>query len=223
MALTQKQESGINLEKPVSWFLEQKMKFGERVDHNRFDDSYPLDNHNVVDIVVKGKALIECTNPKETTWMTDEIMGKKLDYFHRTDPQHWLIWFLVVSFANFSQAIMDRIKRLKIHIVILGFHSDKNNFWKVIQTLFHSTIYRLLSSKPKPQPPTSIPVSIHQTRLSVIDYAASSQETNNLHQHRGQVVRPVIPITHPCQVGHPDHERWLEHQYELMEKASCQG
>lgn len=30
------------------------------------------------------------------------------------------------------------------------------------------------------------------------------------------VRKPVIPINYPCQVGHPDHEKWLEREYDKM-------
>lgn len=197
MALTQKQESGINLEKPVSWFLEQKMKFGDRVDHNRFDDSYPLDNHNVVDIVVKGKALVECTNPKETTWMGDEIMGKKLDYFQRIDPQHFLVWFLIVSFANFSDAIKQLIKRLGIILVETGIHADNSNFWETIKRLFHTRLYSTLTKIVKSnlvrpfrfsvqtiqQLLFPSPIPIVSTPVSVTNSVSISKTETNLHQH----------------------------------------
>jgi hypothetical protein len=230
MVLTQKQESGINLEKPVSWFLEQKMKFGDRVDHNRFDDSYPLDNHNVVDIVVKGKALVECTNPKETTWMSDEIMSKKLDYFHRIDPYHFLVWFLIISFANFSDAIKQLIKRLGIILVETGIHADKSNFGETIKRLFHTRLYSTLTkivksnlvrpSKflvqtiqqllfPSPIPVTSIPVSV-TTSTSV------SKTETNLHQHTTSIAEEYrlyyedMKENDIWSVNHPYHQRIMD-------------
>lgn len=233
MALTPKQESGINLEKPVSWFLEQKMKFGDRVDHNRFDDSYPLDNHNVVDIVVKGKALVECTNPKETTWMGDEVMGKKLDYFQRIDPHHFLVWFLIISFANFSDAIKQQIKKMGIVLIELGVHADKNNFWEIIKRLFHTRLYSFITKTVKTNlaRPTkflvrtiqsllyssSIPVpnTVSVTTMPVVNTQSTllTSNGNHLHQHQLSIEEQYSQYREDMKqysvwsVQHPYHER----------------
>jgi len=223
MALTQKQESGINLEKPVSWFLEQKMKFGDRVDRNRFDDSYPLDNHNVVDIVVRGKALSECTNPKETTWMDDDIMQKKLDYFNRVDPHHFLIWFLIVSFANFSESIKQQIRKAGIVLIELGIHADKSNFWGIIKRLFHTRLYSILTKivKSNLARPSKFLIKTIQSLFSTfipipvpVTYSTPvTTELNNLHQHSktideeySQYEKNMRESFNIWSVHHPKHE-----------------
>ena len=92
-----KYETGISLEKAVALFINQKL--GLQCSHNDFDPSkYAFDHHNTVDIVAEDKVLIECTNPKETTFMNDKIMDSKIEYFHRQDPEHSKLWVMVVSF-----------------------------------------------------------------------------------------------------------------------------
>jgi len=225
VALTQKQVSGINLEKPVSWFLEQKMKFNETVDHNAFDDSYPTDNHNVVDIVVKGKALIECTNPKETTWMSDEIMRKKLDYFQRIDPHHYLIWFLIISFVNFSDAIKHLIKRLRIILVETGIHAEKSNFREVVKRLFHTSLYSTLTKIVKSnivRPSRFLVQTIQQllipisTPMSVSNSVFVSKSVTNLHQHTSSIEDEYRQYYEDMKqneiwsVNHPHHQRIMD-------------
>lgn len=130
--LSENDINGINLEYSVAWTMEHKFKI--RVDHNRFDDSYPLDNHNIVDITSES-SLTECTNPKETTWMNDEVMAKKLQYFIRRDPLHLLKWILIISFANFSDAIKQLIQQMRIELIELGFHADYKLDWRIVHAL----------------------------------------------------------------------------------------
>jgi hypothetical protein len=140
-----KQKAGIALEKPVAHFIEQKMSFGSKVDHHSFDlRFYPNDNHNIVDIVIKDKALVECTNPKASTWLDDITMQNKLEYFLRKDPLHLLLWVLIVAFANFSQHILDEINRLGTVLIVLNLRATPYNFHTVIKRLFHSRLYSLL-------------------------------------------------------------------------------
>lgn len=119
-------QNGIPLEKQTSQFLIQKMHLGNLVSHNNFDPRfYPNENSNIVDITISDKLLIECTNPKQSTWLDDEIMMNKLGYYTRKDPHHLLFWVLVVSFANFSQYIHEQINKLNIILVVLNIHADK--------------------------------------------------------------------------------------------------
>lgn len=184
--LNQNHINGIALENPVAQFLKHKLKFGDLVDHNSFNESeYPNDNHLIVDAEVKGKALIECTNPKETTFFCDKDIGKKLDYFHRRDPKHLLIWFLVISFANFSQYIADKLKEMRIHLIELGFHAEQ--FSKVINRLFHSQLYQILKPH-KPKPKSAQPIFIQQSLSTSVNTVnpipnliINNLITNNLH------------------------------------------
>jgi hypothetical protein len=226
---------GIPFEKYVSRFFE-KCGLGSIVDHNNFDPSiYPNDNHNVVDIVLKDKALIECTNPEPTTFMGDEIMENKLDYFHRRDPFHSLLWVLIVSFAVFSNAIMQRIKQLGIILVVLNEHADKTNRQSFIRHLFrtklHSIIKRLKPRTKKPSYSSSLTITtIDQysvTNSSVVNTNSPASVTREhyLHQHQditadesSRIVKPKIVISNPCQIGHPDHEAWLRRMMERAER-----
>lgn len=121
------------------------MKLSSLVDHNDFNPAkYPNDNHNIVDIEISDKILIECTNPKPSTEMNDSIMLNKLDYFHRKDPLHLLIWVLLVSFANFSEFILNKIKELNIILIELKVRADEFSNRHVVKQLFKSKLYSLI-------------------------------------------------------------------------------
>jgi len=227
--LTQNQLSGIHLEKTVSWFLEHKMKLGDEVDHNRFDDSYGQDNHNIVDILAKRKALFECTNPKETTWMDDDIMENKIDYFQRADPHHFLVWFLIVSFANFSDAIKQLIKRLGIILIETGIHAEKSNFWQTINRLYHTRLYSVLTKTVKSNQArptkflvktiqsllTLVPNTVSVTTMPVVDTQSTllTSNGNHLHQHQLSIEEQYSQYREDMKqysvwsVQHPYHER----------------
>jgi hypothetical protein len=184
--------SGIPLEKQVSHWLMFKMKLNSLVDPNDFNPAkYPNDNHNIVDIAVSNKLLIECTNPKPSTEMNDSIMQNKLDYFTRKDPAHLLFWVLVVSFANFSEFILNKIKELNIILVTLNIHADQTSHSSVIKQLFKSKLYglikRLFKSKFAP-----IFVNKLKGNNQLLDKYVTTAYTvnnnsdithNNLHQH----------------------------------------
>lgn len=214
--LTDRQESGIDLEKPVSNFLEQRMKLGSRVDHNSFNPSqYGQDNHNIVDIVVKDKALIECTNPKETTFMNDSIMNEKLDYCERKDPKHSLIWVLLVSFAVFSTVIMERIKRMGAILIVLNLRATHNNFHTVINRLYHSKLYQLaqkFNHRPKFKCSSSIsPSSLSPSpsySLTTLDSCASREVTNYLYQHTDPSEKAPHPALEEPNRRFEDRERF---------------
>lgn len=142
--------NGLPLEKAIAHFLEQKMHLGNEVKHNEFEpDKYPLSNRLIVDFWIAFKMLIECTNPKESTFMNDKIMLNKIDYFRRVDPLHLRLWVLIISFANFSKAIMQAIKDAGITLIELGIHADKYNFCNVVKQLFKSRLYGLVKSNLK--------------------------------------------------------------------------
>jgi hypothetical protein len=142
--------NGIPLEKYVCRFFEQN-GFGSELDHNTFNPSkYPFDNHNIVDIVITNKALIECTNPKETTFLSDEIVKEKLDYFTRKDPKHLLPWFLIISFAVFSDTIKQLIDKLGITLIVLNRYANTNNRSAFLRALYRSKLYSVVKHlKPK--------------------------------------------------------------------------
>jgi hypothetical protein len=226
--LTEKQVNGIYLEKPVSWFSEDKLKLGDKVDHNRFDEQYGMDNHLIVDMAVKGECLAECTNPKQTTWMDDDIMENKLDYFRRADPHHFLVWFLIVSFANFSDAIKQQIKKMGIVLIELGVHADKNNFWEIIKRLFHTRLYSFITKtvKQKLARPSKFlidtiqsilyPSSLPVTSIPVVVSTQSALLTtnrNHLHQHQlsieeeySQYEKDMRESFNIWSVHHPKHK-----------------
>ena len=138
-----KYESGIDFEKAVALFIKQKL--GLRCSHNDFNPSkYAFDHHNTVDIVVEEKILIECTNPKESTSMNDTIMDSKIEYFHRQDPKHNMLWVMVVSFLVFSKEMKAKIRSEGIHLVPIYVHAEKENLHKTIRALFESALFKLL-------------------------------------------------------------------------------
>ena len=85
------------------------------------------------------KMLIECTNPKYTSWLEDEILEKKIDYFYKADPEHKKSWVLVTSFDNWSKAIKERLRTSNITVIKIGVHLNSRNwkrFWLPLSKLF---------------------------------------------------------------------------------------
>ncbi len=168
---TPRYESGIPLEKAVVNFLG---KMGISNSHNDFSPSrYVNDNHNVVDVVLKergeDKALIECTNPKETTFMNNRIMKSKIEYFHRADPEHKNLWVLLISFLTFSKEIMELIIKEGIQLVVLNKRVTSENIHKVIRGLFTSPLFTLLrpfSRKYRENPRKAEPTKTRKTTLT---------------------------------------------------------
>ena len=113
--------------------------------HNEFSESkYPLENGLIVDgeLRISGRhILIEATNPKETTFLNDEIMQKKIAYFQRRDPFHLCDWVLVCSYTKWSKKVKDSMEKLGIEVVELGIRAEEHNFPEVIHSLFHSRLY----------------------------------------------------------------------------------
>lgn len=79
-------------------------------------------------------------------------------------------------------------KRLNIHIIDLGFHAEQ--FGQVIKRLFKSSLYHLLSFKPKVKPTIkSAQPNFIQSTLPVVNNSQSISKYNlhiskyNLHQH----------------------------------------
>jgi hypothetical protein len=172
--------SGICLENVVSQFLKQYMSFGNRVKHNDFSPKkYPNENSNIVDIFLENKALIECTNPKDTTFMQDSIMNEKIDYFIRKDKEHKFLWCLVVSFYVSSKAILQRIKDLGIHLIVLNVTATKTNFHKVKYALYKSKLYQLLKPKSASKPTKIKPDSIHIPLSNHIYHTINTLSSNN--------------------------------------------
>jgi hypothetical protein len=195
--LTANQLNGISLERTVTWFMAQKLHV--KTDHNRFDNFYPLDNHNAVDMVT-DKALIECTNPKETTkFEHDADIENKFDYFKRKDPTHNRMWFFVISFITaISTAMLKLAHKLGIIIIALGYHSEPTTFWSIIKRLFHTRLYYLL----KKRAPSSIVHSV-VTKPSIVVNANTTTTGSKqaLHQHTSIKVEYT-------QTRFPDRERF---------------
>lgn len=214
-------ESGIPLEKAVVNFLG---KMGISNSHNNFTpSSYVNDNHNVVDIVLKergqDKALIECTNPKETTFMNNRIMKSKMEYFHRKDPEHSYLWVLVVSFLTFSKEIMELIVKEGIQLVVLNKRVTKENIHRVIRGLFNSPLFTLLrpfSIKHREEPRKQEPTETKKTTLtkqipSKSKVAKSIDSSHYLYQHQRlsknlQVLRVIEFLAGNNGKGRPEKE-----------------
>jgi len=180
--------SGINQEKYINRFFE--MNGLGSIDHNSYDPSkYPFDNHLITDFELKDKALFECTNPKETTFLDDSIMENKIDYFKRKDPAHLLMWFLVVSFAVFSDKIKQLINKLGVTLIVLNYYATKTNRTAFIRHLFKSKFYSVIKRLKGKKSPSSI--SAQYTITTIPQYAVISNPALNipayLHQHRDTV------------------------------------
>lgn len=141
--LTPKQFSGLQLEETILTFLN---KIGLKSQHNDFSNYTVPNVEQAVDFVIPDIALIECTNPKETTPMNDEIMNNKIDYFHRRDPEHkFPLWFLTISFLTFSKAIAERLLREGIIPIVLGETANEFNHHKLVRRLLNTDLFKMLS------------------------------------------------------------------------------
>ena len=118
--------AGYWLERPVQLGLSYaKILFeGNPMNINHYPRSIGLS----VDVQTENM-LIECTNPKRTTWMENKIMDEKIEYFHKADPEHKKTWFLIASFTNWSKKIKKRFSTLKITVLAIGARLHSRN-WK---------------------------------------------------------------------------------------------
>jgi hypothetical protein len=140
-------KNGILLEKFAVWFLIQKLGFNHKqISHNDFSpEKYPFEHDNIVDIKIEDLALIEVTNPKESTFMNDEIMQKKIDYFERADFLHKFIWILIMSFANISNAIRKQLEDKHIFLIELNVTATNRNRHAIKRALFKTKINAILN------------------------------------------------------------------------------
>jgi hypothetical protein len=180
--------NGIPLEKALAWFWE-KLGFGSILKHNNFDPSiYPHENSLIVDEVLEDKALIEATNPKPSTFLNDNVIAEKIDYFIRKDPKHLLLWVLVCSFANFSDYIRQLIDKLGIILIELGETATTANFHTFKRHLFRSKLYALAKQLTQKTPRHNTlqysNTTLDQYRVDAEVNNPSMSYTNNLYQHR---------------------------------------
>lgn len=177
--------NGLPLEQQFDYWANYKMQLSTQ--HNDFDiDKYPNSNQLIVDNIVENKALIEMTNPKETTFMPDKIMLNKIDYFIRKDPLHLLTWFIVVSFANFSQYVKDKLKQLNIHLIVLGIHADQTTKFQISNALSKTKLADFFTTMLTKVSNSSITVNYSNT-VSTVNQLTNNQlnniTNNHLHQH----------------------------------------
>jgi hypothetical protein len=171
-------ESGIPLERAASIFL-TKMRLPHS--HNDFSPSkYVNDNHNVVDIVVTDKVLIECTNPKETTFMNDQILNSKIEYFHRKDPERkFPLWILVTSFLVFSKEIIEKLYNEGIQLVVLNKRTTSDNTHKVVRGMFNSRFFEVLQTFFHNQINQQKPKTTKQLRKKILSQQVNKEVLNN--------------------------------------------
>jgi hypothetical protein len=170
--------NGLPLEKQFNFWAEHKLNLSTQ--HNNFEiDKYPFEHSLVVDSKIGTKVLVEMTNPKSTTFMGDNIMLEKLDYFKRADPAHKLIWVLLVSFAVFSQYIFEQIEKLNIHLIVLNVHADRSTQHSMTNALYRSKLWRLIKQVFNPKRKTSqfLGNKLLQTNLSNTVNTASVNNT----------------------------------------------
>lgn len=67
--------------------------------------------------VETSQYLIEATNPKKQTWMNDQIMNEKIDYFFADDPEHKKQWILLTSYRHWSKNIDKRLRDNRITVI----------------------------------------------------------------------------------------------------------
>ncbi len=144
--LTENQKYGIRLECPTAMFFKQKL--GLKTEHNDYSPSkYPMENKLAVDVVVHAnkwsKILIECTNPKRSTFFGDDVIQRKLNHFLECDPSHRHKWVLLTTFEIWSKNMKQWIEENQVMVITLNFRVEEEDFDKVINSLFHSRLYSI--------------------------------------------------------------------------------
>ena len=184
--------NGIPLEKAVAWFMDKLRVDYER---NNFNPSiYPNEKSLIVDGKIPDKLLLECTNPKDSTFLNDPIMLNKIHYFYRVDPEHTLTWVIAVSYANFSDFIKDELNRHGIILIELNLTATNNNLKTVIKRLYHTKLYGLIKRlKPRTKKAPAIPNQSITTITTLTQYSDvacvanpvfnSYKNNNYLHRH----------------------------------------
>lgn len=218
--------NGIPLEEAVAWFIE-KMGLGSILDHNNFNPHiYPNDKHNIVDAELKNKLLYECTNPKSTTSMNDSIMENKLGYFWRKDPEHLLMWVLIVSYANFSDHIKQLINEYGIVLIELKETATESNLSTFKRHLYHSKLYGLIKRlKPyhKGSPMEKKPAQLFSIttlpQYSRVSSSPISSNSNYLHRTANTKLtdsdRAILEeLSKPVR---PSNLEWLRYKWDVLE------
>ena len=184
--ITPRFQNGIPLEKAVVNFL-NKLRLSNS--HNDFNPSkYVNDNHNVVDVVVENKVLIECTNPKETTFMNDKILNDKIEYFHRKDPERkFQLWILITSFMVFSKEILAKLYKEGIQLVVLEMRATDDNIHKVIRRMFSSKLYERLQTFFHNQINGKLR-TVKQLRKKVVSQQVNTEVLNNKELYKNNTV-----------------------------------
>jgi len=215
--------NGIPLEKAVYCFMDNE-NLGSVYSHNDFNPSvYPNEKYNIVDGKLTDKVLIECTNPKDSTFLNDSIMENKIEYFFRADPLHALIWVLIVSFTNFSDYIKNELTRHGIILIILGLTATNTNLKTIIKHLYHTRLYGLikrlkLRTKPK-NPAQSITSITTLSQYSNVSCSPSISNRNNLHRPTNTNLsnedRAILEeLSKPVK---PSNLEWLRYKWDMEE------
>jgi hypothetical protein len=195
--------SGIPLEKAVTW-LHKVMGLGGIYEHNDFNPRiYPNEKSHIVDGEIKQIALYECTNPKETTFLNDEIMANKLNYFWRKDPEHLQMWVLVVSYANFSDYIKQLINEYGIVLIELKETATESNFKSYCKHLIHSRLYALLKRLSNLKPKSPFFSGLSKLSVTTLTQYQSKSNNNNKHNNKHYLHRTTTTD------DDKDYKEWL--------------
>jgi len=111
---------------------------------------YPRTHGLHVDVETEHM-LIEATNPKRTTWLDNDAMNEKIEYFAKADPEHKKQWILLASYRRWNKIITQRLSQLNITIIELG-KAIHNRNWKLfkieLSKILHKVNQRLTNQHP---------------------------------------------------------------------------
>jgi hypothetical protein len=197
---------------------------GYRIIHNDWNN-YCWDNNGTDIKVYRGCReilTIECKNWRLLANLRYGIDQAKTEVINRFSNTGGGIKLVIFSFLSvLYQPAIDAIKATHIHMVEIGKLVGKTDFKSKLFYQFKAKLEKVIKGLLADQNRQLSLLSYTSIPNRVIDSNNTDTITKKLHTGKEVIVRkPVIPINHPCQVGHPDHEKWLEHQYRLMSKAN---
>ncbi len=141
--------------------------------------------------------LIEATNPRKGTWLNDEIMNEKIDYFLHDDPEHEKQWLIITSYKKWNKAIDKRIKELNIQVLILNTcinrHTVKNQYYNDLRLFLKeltdkNSIIELLTKRNKSHQKINSKHRVNyqyisnQTELNTNEYLNNDDKLNTVYE-----------------------------------------
>jgi hypothetical protein len=138
-------DNGEPMEKTVGWAL--TMAHISYIG-NPLNEHYGHSQGQIVDFETET-LLIECTNPMKSTHLNSTEMNKKIQYFHRIDPQHKKKWILIISYITcIDKSIRYQLQADNITVIVLNTRINKLNKKLNIDTKLSLILKDIISNTP---------------------------------------------------------------------------